>query len=127
MQKNKNYDPWTDLIIAILSTAGYSLEKTYQHVEGLKKCGLTNPKNIASLSKESIAKKLVASGYNRGAALTAMYTDRLFALTALSEKIEDITKTLATGSTDDIKELLIGIKGVGPFVIESFLLLREGS
>jgi endonuclease III-like uncharacterized protein len=127
MQKNKNYDPWADLVIAILSTAGYSLEKTYQHIEGLKNGGLTDPKQLASLNKESIAKKLVASGYDRGAALTAIYTNRLFSLKALTEKLEDNTKTLAVGPIEDIKKLLNGIKGVGPYVIDSFLLLREGS
>jgi endonuclease III-like uncharacterized protein len=124
VQKNKYYDPWTDLVIAILSTAGYSLEKTYQHVDGLKNNGITDPMHLASLTKESIAKKLVASGYNRGIALTAIYTDRLFSMRTLSEKLEDNTKIISTGSFDDIKKLLVGIKGVGPYVIESFLVLR---
>ena len=126
MQKNKYYDPWADLVIAMLSTAGYSLEKTYRHVDGLKENGLTDPGHLASLSKESITKKLVASGYNRGTALTAIYTDRLFSLKALNEKLENNTKILTVGSFDDIKKLLNGIKGVGPYVIDSFLVLREG-
>ena len=124
MQKNKYYDPWTDLVIAPLATAGYSLEKTYQHIDGLKDNGLTDLAHIALLDHESIAKKLVASGYKRGPALTAIYTERLFSLKALIGKLEDNTKTLSVGSIDDINKLLSGIKGVGPYVIESFLLLR---
>lgn len=124
MRKNEYYDPWVDLVIAMLSTGGYRLEKTLQHIDGLKDNGLTSPSHIALLDHESIAKKIVASGYNRGPVLTEIFSDRISSLSSLAEKIEQNTKILSDGSKDDIKALLKSIKGVGPFVIDSFLLLR---
>jgi|GEM_PF-5015264 len=124
MQNNKNYDPWADLVIAMLSTGGYRLEKSFKHIDGLRDCGLMSPLQLSLLNHKSIAQKLVASGYNRGPVLTEIFSDRLFSLRSLAENFEKNTKILSDGSREEIEILLKNIKGVGPFVIDSFLLLR---
>ncbi len=124
MQSSDNYNPWIDLVVAMLSTGGYRMEKTFQHLEILNKNGLTDPSQIACIDQRKLALKLVESGYDRGPTLTAMYTERLSSLSALSDKKEENTRILSQGTKEEVTALLKGIKGVGPFVIDVFLSLR---
>lgn len=80
MSEKAAYNPWIDLVLAMLSTGGYRLEKTYKHRSMLIENGLTDPRKIRLMDEKQLAIKLVESGYNRGPVLTAIYTERLVSL-----------------------------------------------
>ena len=125
---NKNqYNPWADVVLAMLSTGGYRLEKTFQHFESLRESGLTDPLKISNMDHEAIARKLIASGYNRGAVLTNMYTERLFSFSELSNRFEENERILIEGTKEEVTTLLKEVKGIGPVVINNFLTLRGSS
>lgn len=126
MLNRPDYNPWEDLVLSVLSTGGYRMERTYQHREMLIKNGLTDPCKINSFKRNVIAKKLVQSGYNRGPALTAMYTERLFAIGQLSNNIEKYQEILTKGTSAEVESLLKDVYGIGPVVIRYFLTLRDG-
>ncbi len=126
MLKRTVYNPWEYIVIAMLSTGGYRLEKTFNHRELLIKNGLTDPRKIASMNKKNLALKLVASGYDRGPFLTAMFTDRLSSLGELSNNFKENERILIEGTKEEVSSLLKHVKGVGPVVIEFFFILREG-
>ncbi len=125
MKKQAIYNTWADIVLAMLATGGYRLEKVFQHFELLQEYGLTDPRKISCMDPESIARNLVASGYNRGPILTGMYTERLLSLGKLSDQAEENERILAEGTKEQITVLLKDIKGIGPVVIRNFLELRE--
>ena len=124
MVKQAVENPWANVVMAMLSTGGYRLEKTFQHFELLKENGLTDIRNISCMDNEHLARKLVKSGYNRGPVLTEMYTDRLISLGKLSSRIEENERILKDGTEEEVSSLLMGVKGIGPVVIKLFLSFR---
>jgi endonuclease III-like uncharacterized protein len=124
MVKQTVNNPWASVVMAMLSTGGYSLKKIFQNFELLEENGLTDIRKIACMDEEDLSRKLVKSGYNRGPILTKMYTDRLISLGKLSSNIEENERVLNDGTKDEISSLLMGVKGIGPVVIETFLNIR---
>jgi len=122
----KHTNPWADLVIAMLSVNNYPLDRTFALFDKLEDEGLFDPNVLASSSASEIARKLGDSGYNRGVAMTAIFTDRLLSLGELVKRgaLADCQRTLQDGTRSDVKELLAQVKGVGPKVLESFFLLR---
>ncbi len=62
MTKQAVYNPWAHIVLAMLSTGGYRLEKTFKYLEQLRENCLTDPRQILSMDHETVARKLVASG-----------------------------------------------------------------
>jgi hypothetical protein len=124
MQTSGNYNPWADLVLAMLSTGGYSLERTCRLLGPLKEKGLLDPKILANLDHQDIARRLVEAGYDRGPVLTAMFTERLASLGTLADNASENECALATGTGEELAALLKSVKGVGPVVINNFIALR---
>lgn len=114
---------WRDLIVAILSTYNISLEKVDNM--DFDSQGLTDPSKLVKLDHEALYLALVASGYDRGK-LNGIFIPRLQALGAYiqSEGQIKLEKVLAGKDKRAIEQVLLPIKGVGPKVIETYLLLR---
>lgn len=121
---NHNTNPWPDLVMAMLSVNNYPLTKVFSLFDALEANGLFDPRNLACWNHEKIARSLTAAGYNRGAVLTAMFTERLSSLGRLAEPLAANEQILTKGTKTEIAELLGRVKGVGPKVLKDFFLLR---
>lgn len=75
-------DPWQDLVVAILAVNRYSLERTYTFAQGLRKQGLFDPHNLATLDLGDIVARLQAGGYRRGQFMSDLFAVRLMSRTA---------------------------------------------
>ena len=122
-------DPWADLVVALLSVNNYPLEKTFGLLDPLRENRLCDPAFLGSCDAAEIARRLNAAGYRRGATMLAIFTDRLasLGLLATTQSIESSTRILTTGSRDAVSSLLAPVKGIGPRVLATFFLLRDGS
>lgn len=122
-----NDDPWEDLVVALLSVNQYSLEKTYENVDGLRTQGLFSPKNLASWDKEEILRRLKAGGCDRGEFMTNLFAIRLANLGQfVSENDPDACfAVLSRRSIKAIEGLLLQVNGIGPKVIYNFCFLRD--
>lgn len=116
---------WKDLVIALLSIYGYSLEKVDSFAPGLEQQGLFDPVQLVKMSHEDIFKALEKGGYKRGE-LNGIFTDRLLALGAFiqTQGQASAEKILKGKDAKKIEAVLMPIKGVGPKVIDNYLLLR---
>ncbi len=129
-RKNEGTDivtgPWADLVMAILSVNNHPLDRTFALCEALRDQGLFEPAVLAEATPESIARKLVAGGYDRGHAMTEIFTDRLLSLGAFlrSGSSDEHRVVLEHGSRDEVRQILEPIKGIGPRVLENFFVLR---
>jgi hypothetical protein len=73
---------WDDLLISILSVNQYSLERTYDLLQGLHKQNITDPVSLAYWEPQKIEMRLRAGGYDRGSFMTRLFAERLSALGA---------------------------------------------
>jgi len=122
-----NDDPWEDLVVSLLSVNQYSLEKTYEHIDGLRKQGLFSPKNLASWDQEEILRRLKAGGCDRGEFMTNLFALRLANLGRfVNENDPDACfAVLSGGNVKAIEALLLPVNGIGPKVIHNFCCLRD--
>jgi 3-methyladenine DNA glycosylase/8-oxoguanine DNA glycosylase len=117
-------NPWPDLVVAILSVNNHPLEKTFSIHQDLDSNGLFDPRNIASWDQKEIVRRLKASGYDRGDTLNAMFAARILSLRSLTANVDVSEAVLASGSRAEVAELLSRVNGVGPTVLDNFLLMR---
>ncbi len=123
----KSYEqenPWPALIMAILAVNNFSLAKVLGLFEGLDANSLFDPENLAGWDLVEVARRLKAAGYDRGPWLTNMLAERLSSLRAIVNNVTASESVLAHGSKREVKALLKCVNGVGPMVVDNFLLLR---
>lgn len=127
MSKVQADNPWEDLVLSILSVNQYSLERTYESIEGLREQGLFDPQRLMEWDQTHIAERLKAAGCYRGPFMTNLFALRLANLGALIQRlgIEECTKLISSRDTRAIEELLLPVNGIGPKVIANFYFLRE--
>jgi hypothetical protein len=117
-------DPWPDLVVAMLSVNKHPLGKTFKCFDGLSACGLFDAANLAGWNMDEIVRRLVSGGYNRGPELTRLMASRLYSLRVLFHDTKASELCLSNGSRQEVAELLKPVFGIGPTVIDNFLLLR---
>jgi endonuclease III-like uncharacterized protein len=119
---------WEDLILAILSVNRYSLEKTYSTLESLRREGLFDPQQLARWKVEEITTRLRRGGYDRGEFLTKLLAERLMSLGVFVEQVgvEESQRLLTNSDETKIRDFLKSVKGVGPQVLSTFSMLRQG-
>lgn len=123
----KSYErgnPWPDLIIAMLAVNTFPLAKVFSLFEALDSNSLFDPRSLARWDRGEIARRLKAAGYDRGPGLTNILADRLWSLRAFENNVAASESILAGGSKREVEALLKCVNGVGPMVLENFLLLR---
>lgn len=125
-QDRRSTKPWADLVIAILSVNNYPLDKTWNLFDGLEENGLFDPRVLAGCDLSELARRLGAAGYDRGDAMTAMFTDRLAALGRLAREVpvDRCERILSSGTRDEVVSFLAGVRGIGPKVLENYFRLR---
>jgi hypothetical protein len=117
-------NPWPDLIMAMLAVNTFSLAKVFALFEALDAQNLFDPENLVRWDTGEIASKLKTAGYDRGPELTSILAERLWSLRTLGHDVAVSEAILAHGSKREVEALLGGVNGIGPMVLENFLLLR---
>jgi hypothetical protein len=120
-------DAWEDLVVSILSVNQYSLERTYQALEGLREQGLSDPHQLMRWGQAEIVDRLKVAGCDRGPFMTNLFALRLCNLGILIERrgLETCLKIISGRECRAIQELLLPVNGIGPKVIANFCLLRD--
>ena len=121
---HRKSDPWPDLVMAMLSVNNYALAKTFECFEGLSANAVFEPSNYTKWDGPEIARRLVKSGYDRGPVLTEMLGERLSSLKVLCDDVPSSEIRLSTGNRRELIALFAKVQGVGPRVLDNFLLLR---
>lgn len=118
-------DVWTDALISLLAIYGPSLEKVDSLVPAFKQAGLTSPSKVVKMSHEEIYSALAQSGYDRGN-LLGIFIPRIQAVAQTFEQmgLSQVETVLQGKNIQAIEKLLLPIKGIGPKVVNNFLLLR---
>lgn len=118
---------WSSLVIAMLSVNNYPLDRTLSHFEELELQGLFNPENLAIWNLDETVQRLTRGGYDRGPVLTAILAERLVALGRYAKEVgrERFEKTLADGEPNEISEMLMPVRGIGPVVLGNYKLLQQ--
>ena len=116
---------WADVVVAILSVNLYPVERTFEHLDGFVREGLVDPTNLATWSVAETTHRLRLAGYDRGR-LTPMMAERLVSLGRFVQEggREHCDAVLLRGEADEISALLSPVRGVGPAVLRTFLMLR---
>lgn len=123
----KAEDIASDLLIALLAVNSWTLEKVGSLYEQIRANGLFDISVLARLDVEQIRERLAAAGYNRGPVLGAMMALRMHHVgLALAEGGADLLAGVESkGDTTAAREYLLTLNGVGPAVVENYLLLRS--
>jgi hypothetical protein len=117
-------NPWPDLIMAMLAVNKFSLAKVFALFETLDANNLFDPESLARWDSQEIARRLRGAGYDRGPELTNILAERLWSLRTLGNDVAVCEAILARGSKREVEALLGCVNGIGPMVLENFLLLR---
>jgi hypothetical protein len=120
-------DPWEDLVVSLLSVNQYSLEKTYRHLDGLRKQGLFLPGNLSRWDQKEIVRRMKAAGYDRGEFMTKLFALRLANLGCFVDEkgVEACFEIVSGNDSKAIESLLLPVNGIGPKVIHNFCALRN--
>lgn len=116
-----------DLVVALLAVNRWTLERALAITNGLKDAGLSDPAAVRSMTVDDVAGRLAEAGYKRG-----RYMEQLLAVRIVSaaEVIDEqsvlrLTELERRGDKKAIAAFLLTVKGVGPEVVNSFLILRS--
>jgi hypothetical protein len=124
--RTRESDLWEDVVVAILAVNQYTLEKTYQLLDGLRTQGLVDPENLRRWTTDEIELRLKRSGCDRGEFMTHLFAVRLshLGMAVGGLGVELCVQILLRNNADSISKLLLPVKGVGPRVMKNIFLLR---
>jgi len=118
---------WAYVVMAILAVNKFTLEDVFALSKKLEANGLFDLHNLASWDFPKIFSKLKQSGYNKPDFVVGLLTERLMSLGELTKNIHENEKILNNGSNQEVADLLLEVKGIGPVVLQNILLLRDKS
>ena len=114
-----------DLLVSILGVAGWSPERVYALRDKFAAEELHDPVVLPALSEEEIAQRLCRAGYDRGAYIIGLMTERVIALgKAIDGAGIDQVLVWELNDRAALLKWFSRIKGVGPSVIRTFKALR---
>jgi hypothetical protein len=121
------HSAWSDLIVAMLSVNNFPMTKTFSYIRELEEQGLFDLRKLAEWDVAEVDRRLRLAGYDRGDTLNRMFAARLCSLGQLGNGLQKHELVLRSGSRGELTSLLAPVKGIGPTVIDNFLLLRGPS
>ncbi len=126
MNMDSEDDPWGDLVVSMLAANRFPLDRAYGLLKQLRSEELTNPDALSRSTPPELYAKLISAGYDRGEFLTYLFAERLTSLGTFAKThgIAECEKVMRGPNVAALKELLLSVNGIGPVVIENFLLLR---
>jgi len=124
---NREDDPWSDLVVSILSVNNFPVERVYALLDRLRAEKLTDPENLSQQTAPALYAKLVVAGYDRGEFMTHLFAERLSSLGAFAKAfgIAECEKVLKGRNANAIKAMLLPVNGIGPAVMRNYFFLRE--
>ena len=125
----KRDDIASDLFMALLAVNSWTLEQVGRLYQPLKDNELFNVSKLSGLEIEQIQARLEAAGYKRGPVLEAMMALRMHHVAcALADGGTQLLADLeVAGNTAAARDYLLTLKGVGPTVVQSYMLLRSSA
>lgn len=117
-----------DLVVAMLTVNNWPLEKACELRPALERARLFDIEKLSNLSHDEVFHRLKDAGYAKADYVVGLLADRLLAMaTTLSGAGFAKLQQLAGSSDQAAKRdrFLLGIKGVGPAVLETFKALRR--
>lgn len=125
----KRDDIASDLLMALLAVNSWTLEQVGRLYPALLANDLFNVSALSGLDIEQIQERLEAAGYKRGPVLEAMMALRMYHVAcALAEGGAQLLSDLeVAGNTTAARDYLLTLKGVGPTVVQNYLLLRSSA
>lgn len=123
----KRDDIAADLFMALLAVNSWTLEKVGRLYPALRENGLFDMRALSGLELEQIQERLSAAGYKRGPVLGAMMALRVqhVALALDEGGAQLLADYEAAQDTAAVRDYLLRLNGVGPTVVENYLLLRS--
>src|SRR5712691_11520550 len=118
------FNPFSDLIIAILAINNVTLERAYSLHDALDEQGLFDIEKIALASTEDLSLALAQAGYRRGSFMNPLVAARI--KNVASEAVRQgnsLKDALISGHRANIEAVLLPLPGIGPTVIRNYLLL----
>lgn len=116
-----------ELVVAIMAVNNYPLERAWGLKESLEREGLLSVERLSTASHEEIYDALTRIGCQRSDYVRGLITQRLQGAARYLQKNPDLLEKAATvRSQEEALRLLDPLPGVGPRVVESFLLLHSG-
>jgi endonuclease III-like uncharacterized protein len=125
----KRDDIASDLFMALLAVNSWTLEKVGSLYPTLRENGLFDVSDLSRLELEQIQERLSAAGYKRGPVLGAMMALRVqnVAVALVEGGAQLLADSEAARDTAAVRDYLLRLKGVGPTVVENYLLLRSSA
>jgi len=116
-----------NILISILAVNGWTADRVFSLTERFRAVGLLDFEAISGLSIEDIAERLARAGYARGEYMNSLLAARVLSMvTALTAaELNRLKQCLVEGRTTEVIGTLLGIKGVGPVVLETFWSLQN--
>ena len=108
-----------EIMVGAVLTQNTSWSNVEKAIANLKAAGLLAPAALAALSVEELAELIRPAGYHN------LKTARLKNLLALIEEQGGVEVLLAQ-PTATLRELLLGVKGIGPETADSIVLYAAG-
>lgn len=114
------------LLVAMLAVGGHSLERVWELLPALEKEGLTDSQTVGGLDEGEIVRRLARSGYDRGPTVTPFMAQRLISLHAAVREglFARACRLMREGRLQDAEAMLRCVKGIGPAVFKSFVILQ---
>ena len=124
---NSHTNPVADLVMAILAVNQWTLAQSGAIFEGLKKENLFDPLTIQQMDDAELQIALKRAGYKKADFVVGLISSRLhdMAKKLAGDGEQDLRDLVLAKNKKELREFLMGIKGVGPKVYENFLLLND--
>lgn len=128
MNSNNTNELFHDFVLSLLAVNHWDSEKAAQIDPGLSEKGFFDPNTILARSLETNAQLLGEAGYSRGNYMQKLLTNRImsaahsFVQSGVSQRIG---YAVAANQRGQLSEILRVIEGVGPMVLENFMILQE--
>jgi endonuclease III-like uncharacterized protein len=115
-----------DLFTALMAVNQWTLDRAFSVVSRLKSEGLLDLPALAGMTLEDVNERLRHAGYDRGDFMAMQMVERILYLGRALESggIEKVETLGVSGRFNELREVLLTLKGVGPTVVNSFFALR---
>ena len=116
-----------DLVVAMLAVNRWTLDRAVSLTNGLREAGLSDPAAVRSMSVDEVAARLAKAGYKRGQYMEQLLATRIGSAAEVLDEhgIRRVTELERRGDQNAVRAFLLTVKGVGPEVANSFLILRS--
>jgi endonuclease III-like uncharacterized protein len=116
-----------DLVVAMLAVNRWTLDRAVSLTKALREAGLSDPAAVRSMSVDEVAARLAKAGYKRGQYMQQLLATRIGSAAKVLDEhgIRRVTELERRGDKSAIRDFLLTVKGIGPEVANSFLILRS--